>query len=80
MCEFSAYVAFDKATHGQTDIKHEMGETLNSSMSLLKIVGENLPPLQRSSFLDMTIAVDWALKTNDLSILSKATCAENSRI
>ena len=27
MCEFSAYVAFDKATNGQTeDIKHEMGK------------------------------------------------------
>ena len=23
MCEFSAYVAFTKATNGQTDIKHE---------------------------------------------------------
>ena len=23
MCEFSAYVAFNKATNGQTDIQHE---------------------------------------------------------
>ena len=23
MCELSAYVAFNKATNGQTDIKHE---------------------------------------------------------
>ena len=39
MCGFSTYVAFDKATNGQRDIKHEMGEKI-SSMSLLKIVGE----------------------------------------
>ena len=26
--KFSAYVAFDKARNGQTDIKHKMGETL----------------------------------------------------
>ena len=26
MCEFAAYVAFDKVTHEQTDIKHEMGK------------------------------------------------------
>ena len=51
--EFSAYVAFDKATNGNTDIKHEMGKTL-SSMSLLKIVGEELPPSQRSS-LEMLV-------------------------
>ena len=48
MCEFSATVAFDKVASGPTDIKHEMGKTL-SSMSLLKIVGEKLPPSQRSS-------------------------------
>ena len=48
MCELSAYVAFDKATNGQTDIKHETGKTL-SSKSLLNIVGEKLPPSQRSS-------------------------------
>ena len=38
-------------TKRQTDkqgIKHEMGKTL-SSMSLLKIVGEKLPPSQRPS-------------------------------
>ena len=48
MCKLSAYVAFDKATDGQTDMKHEMGKTL-SSMSLMEIVGEKLPPSQRSS-------------------------------
>ena len=48
MCDFSAYVAFDKATNGQTDTKHEMGETI-SWMSVLKMVGEKLPPSQRSS-------------------------------
>ena len=36
MCEFSAYVAFDKATNGQTDKKREMGKTF-SSMSLFCI-------------------------------------------
>ena len=41
MCEFSANVAFDKATNGQTDIKHEMSKILNS-MSLLKTVDEKL--------------------------------------
>ena len=39
MCECTAYVAFDKATNGQTGITLEMGKTF-SSMSLLKIVGE----------------------------------------
>ena len=29
MTEFSAYVAFDKATNGQTDVKHEMEKTLS---------------------------------------------------
>ena len=47
MREFSAYVAFDKATLKQIYIKHEMGKTLKS-MSLVNIVGEKLPPsLQR---------------------------------
>ena len=36
MFKFSANVAFNKVTNGQTDIKHEMGETL-SSMSQLRI-------------------------------------------
>ena len=49
MCDFSAYVAFNKATNGQTDIKHEMGENKLSWMSLLKIAIEKLPPSQRSS-------------------------------
>ena len=29
MCTFSANSVFDKATNGQTDIKHEMWKTLN---------------------------------------------------
>ena len=37
MCTLSANCAFDKATNGQTDIKHEMCEIL-SLMSLLQIV------------------------------------------
>ena len=32
-CKFPAYVAFNKATNGQTDINHDKAETL-SSMSL----------------------------------------------
>ena len=28
MCDFSANVAFDKATNRQTDIKHEMGKIM----------------------------------------------------
>ena len=32
MCEISAYVAYNKATNGQTDIKHKMGEKTLSSM------------------------------------------------
>ena len=36
MCTFSAYVVFNKATDGQTDIKHDKDETL-SSKSMLKI-------------------------------------------
>ena len=51
MCTFSAHIAFDEATNGQADIKHEMGKTI-SSMSLLKIVGlgEKLPPWRKSIF------------------------------
>ena len=55
MCVFSAYIAFDKATNGQTDIKREMGKK-HTSMSLLKIVGEKLPPSQRWS-LEMELAL-----------------------
>ena len=54
MCEFSAYIAFNKSTNGQTDIKHEMRrEKKLSWMSLLKKAVEKLPPSQRSS-LEMT--------------------------
>ena len=66
MCELSACVAFDKATNGHSDIKHEKGKTL-SSMSLLKIVGEKLPPSQRSSLekrLSQINALFVALFTN----------------
>ena len=49
MCKFSAIVALDKVTNGQTDIKHEMEKTL-TSMSLLKFVGEKLLPSQKSIF------------------------------
>ena len=49
MCEFSAYVDFNKATNGQTDIKHEMGKKL-SSVSLLKIALENLRSLAKIEF------------------------------
>ena len=48
MCTFLANVAFNKATNGQTDIKYEMWKTL-TSVSLLKIIGEKLPPSRRSS-------------------------------
>ena len=37
------------STNRQTDIKHEMGKTLGL-MSLLKFVGEKLPPSQRIEF------------------------------
>ena len=53
MRELTAYVAFNKATNEQADIKHEMGKTF-ISMSLLNIAVEMLPPLQRSS-LEMTM-------------------------
>ena len=43
----SAYVAFNKVTNGQTDIKHEKVSTL-CWMPLLKIVVDKLPPSQRS--------------------------------
>ena len=36
MCEFSAHVAFNKATDAPADIKQDKNETL-SSMSLLKV-------------------------------------------
>ena len=49
MCEFSAIVAFNKVTNGQTDVKHEKGKQKQPSwMSLLKIAVEKLPHSQRS--------------------------------
>ena len=33
MCEFSAYVAFIKATNRQTDVKHETGKQSKTEMS-----------------------------------------------
>ena len=38
MCELSAYVAFNNATTGQTDVKHEKGETLS-----LNVTVEDIP-------------------------------------
>ena len=49
MCKFSAYIAFNKATNGQTDIKHKMGKHLAECHCWLKITDEKLPPLQKSS-------------------------------
>ena len=73
MCEFSAYVAFDKATNGQTDIKHEMGKTL-SSMSLLKIVGEKPPPSQRSSLeINMLVLQHYCWCRNNTTRFDKRT-------
>ena len=51
MCELSGNVAFDKATNEQIYTKHEMGKHL---AVVLKIVGEKLPPSQRSS-LEMNV-------------------------
>ena len=50
MCEFSAYVAFNIATNGQTDIKHEKEKKKLSSMSLLKIAVVKLPLLSKIEF------------------------------
>ena len=63
MCEFSANAAFDKATNGQTGIKHKMWKTL-SSMSLLKIVGEKLPPSERASYNKDELALGWRVKAS----------------
>ena len=52
-CEFSAYVAFNKAKNGQTDIKHEKEKTF-SWMSLLKIAVEKLPPAKIKFGNDVT--------------------------
>ena len=41
MSEFSAYVAFDKATNGQSDITHEMGKNTEQS-SLFSIIQSRL--------------------------------------
>ena len=54
MCEFSAYVAFNKATNGRVDIKHKK-ENKFSWMSLLKIAVEKLPPSQRSGLENYTL-------------------------
>ena len=42
MCDFSAYVAFNKS--GQTDIKHDKEKKQISSMALWKIGVDKLPP------------------------------------
>ena len=69
MCDFSANVAFDKATNGQTGIKHEMGKTF-SSMSLLKIVGEKLPPSQSDS---VSVSVSVILVRPPIRLSSRLT-------
>ena len=51
---FRRILPFDKATEGQTDIKHGLWQTL-ISMSLLTIVGEKLPPASQRSSLEMKI-------------------------
>ena len=50
----SAYVAFNKATNGQTDTKREKEKNL-SWMSPLKIAVEELPPSQRSIWFPNSI-------------------------
>ena len=67
MCKISAYVAFDKATNGQTDIKHEREETL-SWMSLLKIAVEKLPPSQRSTFPNSIFAREDAFQLRSSTV------------
>ena len=52
MWEFSAYIAFNKATNGQTDITHEKEKKKRSWMSLLKSSWK-APSLAKSS-LEMT--------------------------
>ena len=74
MCKFSASVAFDKATNGQTDIKYEMRKA-PTSISRLKIVGEKLPPSQRSNVENLV-----ELSVFHILCLQKATFAENSPI
>ena len=89
MWEFSAYVAFDKATNGQTDIKHEMGKPF-SSMSLWKIVGEAKiefgKQIKKTSLLKEIFVFDIELSVSPISCfisvclfvaLSKATHTEN---
>ena len=56
MVQFSACVAFYKATDGQTGVKHDKAETRFSSMSLLMDRVEMLPPSRRSS-LEMVIVM-----------------------
>ena len=49
------------------DTKHDMWSTL-ISMSLVKIVGQTLPPSQRSSvenLLVLVIALDWSIYVTD---------------
>ena len=50
MCELSAYVAFNKATHGQTSVKHEKEKkNLAECHRCRRIAVEKLPPSQKSS-------------------------------
>ena len=76
MCTFSAFVAFNKATNGQTDIKHEMRKK-RSWMSLFKIAdpNSNLDLCERGSFSSATHFMFYMFVT-----LLKATYAKNVHI
>ena len=54
MCEFATYVVFNKATNGNTDIKHdkEKKKTL-FWMSLLNIAVEKLPPAAKLAVISV---------------------------
>ena len=74
MCEFSAYVTFNKATDGQTDIQHEKEQTL-ISLSPLKIAVEMHPPSRRSSLEKLV-----GLTSRLLSLVPVPTVGLSSRL
>ena len=63
MCEFLAYVAFNKATSGQTEYKTRKGEKKLSWMSLLKIAVEKASSLAKIEF-------GFTLKVHYISLLA----------
>ena len=83
MREFSANVAFDKATNGQTDIEHKNGETL-SPMSLLNSIyaeGGSFSPTIFNSDIELSVfPISCFMSVCPFVDLSKATFAENSHI